>query len=396
MKNLYIIGAGMGHIDDLTIVAQNIIKKCNVVYGSSRLSEQYKCLNNNIIVPAYSEIITKIENDNNENIALLVSGDTSFFSLTKLVIERLDNKFNIEVISGISSMQYLLSKVKLSANNVKIVSLHGRESSAIGAVSYNEYTFLLTGGKAKAHNVINELYEAGLENVHIYAGENMHLENERILSDNIKNMLNIEFMDLTVLLVYNKDYSSPYIHFRDTDFTRGKAPMTKEDVRWLSADYLNIEPSDIVYDIGAGTGSCAIEFAGRAYDGIVYAIEKEDEAFELININKANLKRYNIVSIKGEAPAILENIKTPDKVFIGGSSKTMSQIFKMVYEKNNNVVICVTAITLETLSSAMESFKLYNVEPEVTCINSAKSKKAGPYHMMIGNNPVYIITGKLQ
>ena len=74
----------------------------------------------------------------------------------------------------------------------------------------------------------------------------------------------------------------------------------------------------------------------------------------------------------------------------------MSQIFKMVYEKNNNVVICVTAITLETLSSAMESFKLYNVEPEVTCINSAKSKKAGPYHMMMGNNPVYIITGKLQ
>ncbi len=180
-----------------------------------------------------------------------------------------------------------------------------------------------------------------------------------------------------------------------SDFIRGKAPMTKEDIRWLSACYLGIENNDIVYDIGAGTGSCALEFAGHAKDGLVYAVEKEDEAFELININKKNLKRHNVISIKGSAPEVLATLPVPDKVFIGGSSKTMKDIFKAVYEKNNNVKITVTAITLETIYSAVNAFKDYNIEPDIVCINSAKSKKAGPYHMMMGNNPVYIITGRL-
>ena len=124
-------------------------------------------------------------------------------------------------------------------------------------------------------------------------------------------------------------------------------------------------------------------------------MEKDDEAFELININKKNHKRHNVLSIKGNAPEVLLNLPAPDKVFIGGSSKTMKEIFKTVYEKNNHVKITVTAITLETIASAVDAFKVYNIEPDIVCINSAKSKKAGPYHMMMGNNPVYIITGRL-
>ena len=73
----------------------------------------------------------------------------------------------------------------------------------------------------------------------------------------------------------------------------------------------------------------------------------------------------------------------------------MKDIFKIVYEKNNHVTITVTAVTLETISSAVSAFKDYNIEPNIVCINSAKSKKAGAYHMMMGNNPVYIITGRL-
>ena len=73
----------------------------------------------------------------------------------------------------------------------------------------------------------------------------------------------------------------------------------------------------------------------------------------------------------------------------------MKDIFKIVYEKNNHVKITVTAITLETIAAAVDAFKDYNIEPDIVCINSAKSKKAGSYHMMMGNNPVYIITGRL-
>lgn len=395
MQNLYIIGAGMGHISDLTEYAANIIKNADVVYGSTRLYEQYKVLNTNISAPKYSEIEAILEKETVNNTALLVSGDVLFYSLAKKIQEKFQNKYNIELVPGISSMQYFLSKLNIIDYNIKAVSMHGRNNSCLGPVSYNEYTFMLTGGDKMADNIINELYAAGLDYVYVYAGENLHSDNERIVSGKISDMLDYKFSSLTVLLIHNKEYVNPKTNLRDNDFIRGKAPMTKEDIRWLSACYLGIEDNDIVYDVGAGTGSCAIEFAGHAKDGLVYAVEKEDEAFELINTNKKNLKRHNVISIKGNAPEILLDLPAPDKVFIGGSSKTMKDIFKIVYEKNNHVKITVTAITLETIAEATDAFKDYNIEPDIVCINSAKSKKAGPYHMMMGNNPVYIITGRL-
>lgn len=395
MQNLYIIGAGMGHISDLTEYASNLIKNADTVYGSARLYEQYKILNKNISAPKYSEIEDCLEKETAKETVILVSGDVLFYSIAKKLQERFNSQYNIELVPGISSMQYFLSKLNIINYNIKSLSMHGRDNSCLGAVSYNEYTFILTGGDKRGENIINEIYNAGLDYVDVYAGENLHSSEERIISGSIKEMLEYKFSSLTVLLIHNKEYTNPKTHLKDSDFIRGKAPMTKEDIRWLSACYLGIEDSDIVYDIGAGTGSCAIEFAGQAKDGLVYAIEKEDEAFDLININKKNLKRHNVISIKGAAPEILENLPVPDKVFIGGSSKTMKDIFKIVYEKNNHVKITVTAITLETISSAVDAFKDYNIEPDIVCINSAKSKKAGPYHMMMGNNPVYIITGRL-
>lgn len=395
MQNLYIVGAGMGHISDLTEYAADIIKNADVVYGSTRLYEQYKVLNTNISAPKYSEIESVLEKETLKNTVLLVSGDVLFYSIAKKIQEKFNEKYNIELVPGISSMQYFLSKLNIIDYNIKAVSMHGRNNSCLGPVSYNEYTFMLTGGDKKADNIINELYNAGLDYVYVYAGENLHSDEERIVSGKISDMLDYKFSSLTVLLIHNKEYVNPKTNLRDNDFIRGKAPMTKEDIRWLSACYLGIEDNDIVYDVGAGTGSCAIEFAGHAKDGLVYAVEKEDEAFELINTNKKNLKRHNVISIKGSAPEILINLPAPDKVFIGGSSKTMKDIFKIVYEKNNHVKITVTAITLETIAAATDAFKDYNIEPDIVCINSAKSKKAGPYHMMMGNNPVYIITGRL-
>ena len=395
MQNLYIIGAGMGHISDLTEYAADIIKNADIVYGSARLYEQYKVLNTNISAPKYSEIESVLEKDTLKNTVLLVSGDVLFYSIAKKIQEKFNEKYNIGLVPGISSMQYFLSKLNIIDYNVKAVSMHGRNNSCLGPVSYNEYTFMLTGGDKKADNIINELYNAGLDYVYVYAGENLHSDDERIVSGKISEMLDYKFSSLTVLLIHNKEYVNPKTNLRDNDFIRGKAPMTKEDIRWLSACYLGIEDNDTVYDVGAGTGSCAIEFAGHAKEGLVYAVEKEDEAFELINTNKKNLKRHNVISIKGSAPEILINLPAPDKVFIGGSSKTMKDIFKIVYEKNNHVKITVTAITLETIAAATDAFKDYNIEPDIVCINSAKSKKAGPYHMMMGNNPVYIITGRL-
>ena len=96
MQNLYIIGAGMGHISDLTEYAANIIKNADIVYGSARLYEQYKVLNTNISAPKYSEIEDMLEKETLKNTALLVSGDVLFYSIAKKIQEKLKYKFDID------------------------------------------------------------------------------------------------------------------------------------------------------------------------------------------------------------------------------------------------------------------------------------------------------------
>lgn len=90
------------------------------------------------------------------------------------------------------------------------------------------------------------------------------------------------FGDLAVVIVENKHYVNRYKTLKDSDFVRGKSPMTKEAVRNLSVAALEIQPDDVVYDIGAGTGSVTCAMAYRACESMVCAVEKEDYAVELV------------------------------------------------------------------------------------------------------------------
>ena len=110
--------------------------------------------------------------------------------------------------------------------------------------------------------------------------------------------------DLAVIYVENPDTCKGMaVHgLPDGEFMRGDVPMTKEEVRSISLSKLRLAKDSVVYDVGAGTGSVAVEAALRVTDGIVYAVEKKEEAIELIEKNQKKMKADNLVIVKGEAP----------------------------------------------------------------------------------------------
>ena len=71
----------------------------------------------------------------------------------------------------------------------------------------------------------------------------------------------------------------------------------------------------------------------------------------------------------------------------------MNEIVHLLIEKNTDIKLVANAITLETLNEAVTAFEKHGLIADVVCINVSVSKKAGAYHMMNANNPVYIITG---
>lgn len=179
---------------------------------------------------------------------------------------------------------------------------------------------------------------------------------------------------------------------RDECFVRGKIPMTKSEVRAVSLSKLEIRPNSIVYDIGAGTGSVTVEAAKAAPFGQVFAFEQKEEGCELI---RANCEKHGISNVKiipGKAPESIQDLPAPDQVFIGGSGGNLSEILDRIREQNPRVRIVLNVIALETLSQIMAYCKERRLEPEVVCLQVARGEQKGAYHLMQGQNPVYILT----
>ena len=178
---------------------------------------------------------------------------------------------------------------------------------------------------------------------------------------------------------------------KDEAFIRGRVPMTKSEVRAVSISKLELEDDSIVYDIGAGTGSVAVEMALAMRHGHVYAIEQKEEGCELTAKNKEHFGVWNLTVVRGKAPDILEGLPAADRVFIGGSGGELTGILDWVRKNNPFVRIVINAISLETLSVAIQYLREKGIRAEIVSIQAARAKRLGDYHLMEGQNPVYII-----
>lgn len=172
--------------------------------------------------------------------------------------------------------------------------------------------------------------------------------------------------------------------------------MTKEDIRILSIAKLEIEENYTLLDIGAGTGSISVQMSKCSPLGEVIAIEKDEEALEVLFKNKEKFQANNLSIIKGEALEIESSInKSFNGIFVGGSGGNIEEIInKYSLKLKDNGTIVLNFITIDNLYKAMETLK--KLQFNVECIQVGISKTRGNSYMMVSNNPIYIISGKKQ
>ncbi|APC79938.1 precorrin-6Y C5,15-methyltransferase (decarboxylating) subunit CbiT [Clostridium botulinum] len=181
-------------------------------------------------------------------------------------------------------------------------------------------------------------------------------------------------------------------YIKDEEFIRGNCPMTKEDIRILSIAKMNLEENSKILDVGAGTGSISIQAAKICEKGQVIAIEKDEEALDIIKKNKENFNCENLKIIEGEALEVEEHINDSfNSIFIGGSGGNLEEIISRYGNKIlNHGTMVLNFITINNLSRALETLKKLNYKTE--CIQVTISKAKGKSNMLIANNPIFIIT----
>ena len=400
-RQLYLVGIGMGNEKNRTVEAEQICQSADLLIGARRMLQSVKT-EGKAVFESYKpdEIAAYLaEHPQYETAAVLLSGDIGFYSGAKKLydaIERTEGLEQMEIypVSGISSVVYFCGKLGVSWEDVHLLSLHGRKQNLIDAVKYHEKVFVLCGEKDGIPKICCKLKEYGLGDVKVAVGTDLSYEQERIVQGTAESLMKEDFAPLSVLLICNPDVKKRIGHGLDDDlFLRGKVPMTKSEVRSISLSKLRLHKDAVVWDVGAGTGSVSIEAASLAKDGVVYAIEKKDEAIDLLEQNKRKFGTDNLEIIKGLAPEALEGLPAPTHAFIGGSSGNLKEILEVLLEQNPRVRVVINAIALETVAEAMQCLKsMAFTDVDIAQVSVAKGKKLGSYEMMMGQNPVYIFS----
>ncbi len=394
-QKVTLLGIGMGSRETLTVQGKKAVERADLLIGARRMVDAVLCPGQDYVYEYRSEAVAEYIRTHGEyeNIVIVLSGDVGFYSGARKLLELLDK--DTEIICGISSVVYFMSKIGLSWDDARIVSAHGRPCNLVSLIKHNQKVFSILGTVDGTALLAGKLVEYGMGEVSLYVGENLSYPDEKIFVRPARELVDYRGSALSVVCAYHeKAVPMPATHgIRDEEFIRGKAPMTKEEVRCVSLSRLCLEEDSVCYDVGAGTGSVSIEMALRAHQGMVYAIEKKEEAALLLEENKRRFAADNLVVVRGQAPEAMDALPAPTHAFIGGSSGNLKEIVELLLQKNRNVRIVINCITLETVTEALSVIKDQGFSTsDIVSLTAARSKSIAQYHMMMGENPIYIIT----
>ena len=400
-------GIGMGNRNSLTKEVEERIENSDVLLGAERMLKSYRPRIEKKpfylakqILPYLQEMQKKYPMESLK-VVVLFSGDSGFYSGCQSLYRALQEEINeeklqaaIHIMPGISSVAFLAACIGESYQDAAICSMHGKELCNLARrIRTEKKTFLIMSGVKDVNRLGEALIKAGMSECEITTGYQLSYAEQQIRKMTPKECQDLKEEGLYTCFVKNPGavHKNLTRGTADNEFIRDKVPMTKEEVREVSICKLKLHQGAVVFDIGSGTGSIAMEIAGLSPDIQVYAIEQKKEAVSLILQNKEKFQLENVTVIEAKAPEGLQSLPKASHAFIGGSGGNLKEILQALYEMNPNMRVVINAISMETICEMKEILALHQVEnEEIVQMQVSRAKKAGRYHLMQAENPVWI------
>lgn len=406
-------GIGMGSKNSLTKEVRDAVYEADILLGAERMLASYQpkiekrsLYQPQQIIPYLKSVQEKVRSFHNIKVVVLFSGDSGFYSGCQVLYRSLEEelqkgelKGSIRILPGVSSVAALAACVRESYQDAVICSIHGKPLlGLIHKIERNPKIFLLTSGVEDVNRIGEALEKAGMEDCEIWTGFQLSYENQQVRKLSPRECMELKDKGLYVCMIKNpRSRRGRLTHgMTDENFIREKIPMSKEEVREISICKLQLYPGAVVYDIGSGTGSVAVEMAGLSDEIQVYAIERKKEAALLIEKNKKKFGLENITIVEAQAPEGLDLLPPATHAFIGGSGGRLREILEELYRRSPGIRIVITAVTLETISEIRECLISFGIkDEEMVQVQVSRVKEMGNYHMLQGENPVWICSFQL-
>ncbi|HWS80662.1 MAG TPA: precorrin-6y C5,15-methyltransferase (decarboxylating) subunit CbiE [Rubrobacter sp.] len=382
---------------------ERLLADAALVAGGGRHLEMFEVDRDRAVVLKgdLSEAFVRIE-DTEGPVVVLASGDPGFFGIVRLLGERFGRE-TLRVLPGLSSVALVFARAGLSWNDAVTVSAHGRDPHrAVNVCRTHPKVAVLTSpdfGPA-------ELAEAlgGLDRTFVVA-EKLGEADERVFQGDAGTVAGKEWKEPNVVLVFDEVRmpgargwisSSPQSPSRwalsEEEFEHRSGMITKPATRAFVLSRLGPGPGDLIWDIGAGSGSVAIECARLG--AAVIAIERDPESCALISRN-AEHHGVRLQIMEAPAPGVMLDLPEPDAVFIGGTGGAFEEIVKLSAVRARRAVV-LALVTLERVVPAAQLLEDRGLEVESTFLQASRMKGVGNLHRLAAESAVFVISGSRQ
>lgn len=347
-----------------------------------------------------SEALERIEKADGR-VAVLASGDPGFFGIVRALAERFGRE-DLLVLPSLSPVSEAFALAGLPWDDAVVVSAHGRDPRRAVNVcrAYPKVAFLTspTFGPAKLADALKGLGRSFL------VAEKLGEPDQRVYSGDAEEVAALEWDDPNVVAVYDaaravggKGWISahPYANRRcwalpEEQFEHRSGMITKPETRALVLARLGPGPGDLVWDVGAGSGSIAVECA--RFGAAAIAVERDAESCGRIRANAARHEVY-VQVVEDEAPAALRSLPEPDAVFVGGTGKNFEEIVKIAAVQARRCVV-LTLVSLERVVPAGKILESHGLEVETALLQASRVKGVGPLHRLAAGTPVFVVSGQ--
>ena len=336
------------------------------------------------------------------DVCILASGDPLFFGVGAYVSEVFGAE-HVEFLPQPTSIQWAAARVGMAWDDAEILSVHGRSMTGLVArLRRVAKAACLTDRERSPQLIAATMLRFGEGNWQAFVAEHLGGAEERVRSFSLAELAGAtDIAPLNVLLLCRTDPNwrqPPVMPFLEEEAFAKRMPkvglITKREVRLLSLAQLHLRPDSIVWDIGAGSGSVAIEAGLLAPCGEVYAVECEPESVGHCQDNALAHGADNVTVVAGRAPEALSGLKAPDAVFVGGSKGSMAPIVEDSWRAlRAGGRLVVNAITMENVAEAYAAFRNLGVQPEVLLVQISRGVPlAGRYQRYEALNPIHIMS----
>ena len=402
IEPVVIIGIGVQGRVSLEPNIQKLIVHSDEIWGSPRLLTEWEELPQPRVVldKHLAATICQLEQRTpDRKVVILASGDPGFYGIAATVLQILPAE-EIRIFPQVSSLQTAFARVCIPWSEAAMTSAHARPlAEIIGLARRFPKLGILTDPRQTPGMIAERLLAAGVADCRAIVLENLGLTSEKIIDSRLSALPNRQFAPLNVLLlVHDPGWKPvPACQIRpDAAYQHKNGLITKSDVRLASILRLGICETDLIWDIGAGSGAVSIEMAEMAWRGQVFAIEKDAGCLACLHQNLDRFGTVHVEIVAGTAPQALHQLPAPDAVFIGGSSGKLVDILDHIQQvaRPGCRVVANFAI-LENLMLAYTWMQSHGWQPTLSqaCFSYGSDLAGGT--RLVPANPVFILSGTL-